>query len=57
MQPRLERALPAKGIQLPKHPDEHFLAQVLGFHDISGHPQAHGINFSVMESEEFLEGR
>jgi hypothetical protein len=57
MQPRAESAFPAKGSQLAKHLDEDLLRQIFRLRSIPSHPQTHGIDFSVMKLEEFLESR
>jgi hypothetical protein len=55
VQPRRERAFTTKGIQLAKYLDKDLLRKIFRFRSIASHPQAHGIDSSVMKPEEFLE--
>jgi hypothetical protein len=55
VQPRRERTLTTKGIQLAKYLDKDLLRKIFRFRNIASHPQTHGIDSSVMKLEEFLE--
>ncbi len=57
VQPRGERTFTTIGIQLAKYLDKDLLREIFRFCSIPSHPQAHGINSSVMKFEEFLKRR